>query len=88
MKLALITGGLGFIGSFIARELLEENHVDKVVCLDHFGRYVTSHRSDFNDYRKLRFQGMEGGTTSVLCGNGCLFLYGILAVQLGRDRMA
>lgn len=62
MKYALISGGLGLIGSFIARQLIEENRVDKVVCLDHFGRYVSSSRPDFIDYRKLRLQGIEERT--------------------------
>ena len=39
MTIALITGGLGFIGSYIARNLVN-NVVDKVVCLDHFASYV------------------------------------------------
>lgn len=58
MKIALITGGMGFIGSFIARQLLEEGRVDRVVCLDHFGRYVDSTRPEFTDYRKIRFEGI------------------------------
>ena len=41
MKTALISGGLGFIGSFIARKLVEDNVVDKIVLLDHFGRFVS-----------------------------------------------
>lgn len=56
---ALITGGLGFIGSMIARRLLEGNAVEKVICLDHFGRYVSSSRKDFTDYRKYRLEGIE-----------------------------
>ena len=51
---ALITGGLGFIGSYIARQLIEEDRVDKVVCLDHYGRYTSSTRPEFIDYRRLR----------------------------------
>ena len=56
---ALITGGLGLIGSFIARDLINHNIVDKVVLLDHFGRYVSSVREGFVDYRRLRIQGLE-----------------------------
>jgi len=59
MRYALITGGLGFIGSYIARQLIEEKHVEKVVCLDHYGRYVDSTRSDFIDYRKGRIEGIK-----------------------------
>ena len=54
MSSALITGGLGLIGSFIARKLVEQDIVDQVVLMDHYGRYVDSTRTDFVDYRKLR----------------------------------
>lgn len=56
MRYALITGGLGFIGAHIAQILIEEGFVDKVVCVDHFGRYTSSVRPEFVDYRKLRFE--------------------------------
>jgi UDP-glucose 4-epimerase len=56
MRYALITGGLGLIGTFIAKELLEKKKVDKVVCLDHFGRYVSSTNPNFVDYRKWRIE--------------------------------
>ena len=59
MRYAFVTGGLGFIGSFIARQLIEENNVDKVVCLDHYGRYSSSVRPEFIDYRKMRIDGIE-----------------------------
>ena len=55
MKYALITGGLGFVGTFISKQLLEEKHVDKIICLDNFGRYSSSVRQDFKDYRNIRF---------------------------------
>ncbi len=58
-KCAFITGGLGFIGSNIARQMLEGGYVDKVVALDHYGRYVSTIREDFYDYRKLRIKGIE-----------------------------
>lgn len=54
MKYALITGGLGLIGTFIAKELIKTKKVDKVICLDHFGRYVSSAKSNFIDHRKTR----------------------------------
>jgi len=53
---AIITGGLGFLGSFIAQNLIKNNYVDKVVSLDHFGRYVDTTRSEFMDYRKMRVE--------------------------------
>lgn len=58
-NVALVTGGLGLIGSMITRKLLEHEVVDKVVCLDHYGRYVSSLRHDFTDYRKYRLAGIE-----------------------------
>ncbi|WP_291499421.1 NAD-dependent epimerase/dehydratase family protein [Desulfocurvus sp.] len=60
MKKALITGGMGFIGSFIARQLIEEGTVDTVVLLDHFGRYISPLREEYYDYTKYRFTGIEG----------------------------
>jgi nucleoside-diphosphate-sugar epimerase len=59
MSVALITGGLGFIGSFIARRLLAEGLVDRVVLLDHYGIYVDITRAEFYDYRRLRVRGIE-----------------------------
>lgn len=59
MSTAYITGGAGLIGSQVARCLLEKNLVDKVVLLDHFGRYVDSLQESFVDYRRLRFKGIE-----------------------------
>lgn len=56
---AFITGGLGLIGSMIARKLLENDIVEKVISLDHYGRYVSSTRKDFVDYRKYRLGGIE-----------------------------
>jgi len=55
---ALITGGLGLIGSMIARKLLEKKIVDQVVVLDHYGRYTSSTRKGFVDYRKYRLEGI------------------------------
>lgn len=59
MKTAFITGGLGLIGSNIARILVEEGHVERVVLLDHYGRYTTSTSQAFVDYRSLRLEGIE-----------------------------
>lgn len=56
---AFITGGLGFIGSAIARKLIEDGLVEKAICLDHFGRYVSSTNTDFVDYRKHRLDGIQ-----------------------------
>ena len=56
MRYALVTGGLGLIGTFISKQMVEQSIVDKVVCLDHFGRYVNSTRSDFQDHRRRRME--------------------------------
>ena len=58
-KTALITGGVGLIGSFIAKQLIRDKIVEKVILLDHYGRYVDSVRPEFFDYRKLRTLGIE-----------------------------
>ena len=56
---AFITGGLGFIGSMIARLLLNKRVIESVMSLDHYGRYVSSTHRDFIDYRKHRLTGIE-----------------------------
>jgi UDP-glucose 4-epimerase len=59
VKVALITGGLGFIGSQIAREMIQDNIVDKAVLLDHYGGFINPLMSDFQDYRRYRLEGIE-----------------------------
>ena len=54
MKTALITGGLGFIGSHIAIDLLKNKKVKKCILLDNFGGYINPTRKSFYDYRKKR----------------------------------
>ena len=56
---ALITGGAGFIGAHIAQYLIDQRHVDKVVLLDHFGRYTDSVRAGFTDYRSYRLNPIQ-----------------------------
>ena len=56
---ALVTGGLGFLGSFVVRRLLESKRCDRVVCLDNFGRYVDSVAEEFVDYRRKRVDGIS-----------------------------
>ena len=55
MKTALITGGLGFIGSNIVKQLIEKKIVDRCVILDTFSSYVSPVKNNFTDFRKLRF---------------------------------
>ena len=54
MRYSLITGGLGLIGTFIAKILLDKKISKKIVCLDAFGRYSSSSNMNFEDFRKYR----------------------------------
>ena len=55
MTTALITGGLGFIGSNLAKQLLKGKVVKKCILLDVFAGYVNPTKEGFQDYRKFRF---------------------------------
>jgi len=59
MTTALITGGLGFIGTQIAKEMIKDGIIDKAILLDHYGGFINPLRSDFKDYRKYRLEGIE-----------------------------
>jgi len=59
MEFGLITGGLGFIGSCIARRLVKEGFVEKVVLVDHYGGYVSPVKQGYVDYRKQRIIDIE-----------------------------
>lgn len=85
MKTALITGGMGLIGSFIARKLIEDKIVDKVVLLDHYGRYVDSSREEFVDYRKLRTRGIEN---NIIIERGEAKYYSVIFNILSQHRPA
>ena len=54
MKHALITGGLGFIGSELANTLLQKKIVKKCIILDNFSSFINPIRSNFYDYRQQR----------------------------------
>ena len=56
MKIALVTGGLGFIGSNLAKILIEKKIVSKCILLDSFGGYVNPLKKTFKDLRKHRFE--------------------------------
>ena len=53
-NIALITGGLGFIGSNLAKQLIKRKIVDKCILLDVFAGYVNPTKNNFQDYRKFR----------------------------------
>ena len=50
----LITGGLGLIGSYVAKNFSNNKNVDKIVCLDHFGKYINPNKKNIKDYRSIR----------------------------------
>ena len=43
------------------KQMVEQSIVDKVVCLDHFGKYVNSTRNDFQDHRRRRMEMLGEG---------------------------
>ena len=59
MTTALITGGLGFIGSNLAKQLLKGKVVKKCILLDVFAGYVNPTKEGFQDYRKFRFSDLK-----------------------------
>jgi UDP-glucose 4-epimerase len=56
MSKILITGGAGFIGSYVCRKLLEMGH--EVVVYDAFVNYISPFKSTLNAHRELRFRGI------------------------------
>jgi UDP-glucose 4-epimerase len=56
MSKVLITGGAGFIGSYVCRQLLSMGH--DVVVYDAFIHYISPLKSILKDYTELRFQGI------------------------------
>jgi len=52
----LITGGLGFIGSKIAEQIIKKNKNSICVLLDNFTVYIDPLYSAYGDYRKKRFE--------------------------------
>ena len=56
MKNILITGGAGFIGTTLARRLIEKKKADMCILLDNFSGYINPSIDSFYDYRKLRLK--------------------------------
>jgi len=56
MSKVLITGGAGFIGSYVSRKLLGMGH--EVVSYDAFVHYISPIKSVLKDYFELRFEGI------------------------------
>jgi len=57
MSKVLITGGAGFIGSYVSRKLLDMGH--EVVAYDAFVHYISPIKSVLKDYFELRFDGIN-----------------------------
>ena len=55
MKTALVTGGLGFIGSNLTKILLKNKIVTRCILLDSFVGFVNPLKETFSDLRKYRF---------------------------------
>ena len=56
MKTALVTGGLGFIGSNLVKILLKNKIVNRCIILDSFSGFVNPLKDTFSDFRKYRFK--------------------------------
>ncbi len=57
MSKVMITGGAGFIGSYVSRQLLNQGH--EVIVYDAFVHYISPMKSILKDYVELRFSGIE-----------------------------
>ncbi|MCI0651719.1 MAG: GDP-mannose 4,6-dehydratase [Planctomycetes bacterium] len=57
MAKILVTGGAGFVGSFVTRQLVQAGH--DVVVLDAFVQYVSPFQSSYQFYLQKRFAGIE-----------------------------
>lgn len=52
----LITGGAGFIGSYLTRELSQNGH--EIVVFDSFVNYISPLNTHYQDYLRARFDGI------------------------------
>ena len=58
MKKILITGGLGFIGTALAKALIDKKFTNKCILVDNFGGYVNPSLNNYYDYRKKRIESL------------------------------
>ncbi len=59
MKNILITGGLGFIGSTLAKKIIDKRIAKKCILVDNFGGYINPSHTNFFDYRKKRIESLK-----------------------------
>lgn len=69
----LITGGLGFIGSNIAKIIIKKKNLGKCILVDNYSGYINPLRRSFNDFRKLRFNDINDKKTNDLIKKKCIF---------------
>ena len=69
----LITGGLGFIGSNIAKLVIKKKSVSKCILVDNYSGYINPLRRSFNDFRKFRFNDLNDKKTNQLIKKKCIF---------------
>jgi len=63
MQKILVTGGAGFVGSYVVRQLLEKGC--EVVVFDAFKQYISPLDSNYQKYLRKRFEGIEELVTFV-----------------------
>lgn len=69
----LITGGLGFIGSNIAKLVIKKKNLSKCILVDNYSGYINPLRRSFSDFRKLRFNDLNDKITNKLIKKKCIF---------------
>ena len=53
----LITGGLGFIGSNIAKLIIKKKNLAKCILVDNYSGYINPLGRSFSDFRLVFFTG-------------------------------
>ena len=69
----LITGGLGFIGSHIAKKIIKRKDVNKCILVDNFSGFINPLRWTYSDFRKLRFTDFKNKKITTLIKKKCIF---------------
>ena len=69
----LITGGLGFIGSTLAKQLIKLKDVSNCILVDNFSGYINPLRRTFFDFRQERFNSFSQIKNNKLIIKKCKF---------------